>query len=404
MAMLGMASGHIIMQAVGVNGKDYEQGYGIYMPSDNSFISDVTSDSLACNGSPVSGFQSSTEVIPVKAGDTVTGNWLHTLTSTGPDGSADNKVIDSSHKGPVMAYMKKVSDATQNPSAGPGDGWFKIAEAGLISSSQWAVDALIEAGGVQTVTIPSCIEDGDYLLRFELIALHDGTKPNGAQFYVCDTPVLINCRPMLTHGSTDGVRPDLGLWRHRWKHTGDCFDPRSLLCKSTFSLLIDLSADTQNRRPTPASRSTFTTTTVNRTPRPTTSSQVSHKHPQFCRWHTSSILTSLSKVPNSSHVVLALLPSSLLHPQAAAPSLVQAAPSLLSSRSSRQLAPPSLRSQQPLATIRNLLLHRRRPLSLLLVRRLSARSSTFMCRSALEFLGSQLRPDGKGSTQLRVSW
>jgi cellulase len=235
MAMLGMASGHIIMQAVGVNGKDYEQGYGIYMPSDNSFINDVTSDSLACNGSPVSGFKSSSEVIPVKAGDTVTGNWLHTLTSTGADGSADNKVIDSSHKGPVMAYMKKVDDATQNPSAGPGDGWFKIAEAGLISSSQWAVDALIEAGGVQTVTIPSCIEDGDYLLRFELIALHDGTKPNGAQFYVSDTRLLLDYHPVLTHGSTDGMRPDLGLWRYRWKHTGDSFDPRRVLRKSALS-------------------------------------------------------------------------------------------------------------------------------------------------------------------------
>ena len=200
MAMLGMASGHIIMQSVGVNGKDHEQGFGIYMPSDNSFISDVTSDSMACNGSPVSGFTSSSEVIPVKAGDTVTGNWLHTLTSTGPDGSADNKVIDSSHKGPVMAYMKKVDDATQNPSAGPGDGWFKIAEAGLISPTQWAVDALIESGGVQTVTIPSCIEDGDYLLRFELLALHDGTKPNGAQFYM-------ECAQINVSGGTGGSTP-----------------------------------------------------------------------------------------------------------------------------------------------------------------------------------------------------
>jgi hypothetical protein len=33
--------------------------------------------------------------------------------------------------------MKKVSDATQNPSSGPGDGWFKIAEAGLISPSEF---------------------------------------------------------------------------------------------------------------------------------------------------------------------------------------------------------------------------------------------------------------------------
>lgn len=229
MAMLGMASGHIIMQSVGVNGKDYEQGYGIYMPSDNQFISDVTSDSMACNGSPVSGFKSSSEVIPVKAGDTVTGNWLHTLTSTGADGSADNKVIDSSHKGPVMAYMKKVDDATQNPSAGPGDGWFKIAEAGLISPKQWAVDALIEAGGVQTITIPSCIEDGDYLLRFELLALHDGNKPNGAQFYVSGTSVLTRLPFNANTWFADGVRSDQRFWRHRRKHTGDCCDPRRLL-------------------------------------------------------------------------------------------------------------------------------------------------------------------------------
>lgn len=73
------------------------------------------------------------------------------VSGTGPDQSADNKVIDSSHKvtsnqntqtitwvrhltylkqGPVFVWMKKVSDATKNPSAGPGDGWFKISEDG----------------------------------------------------------------------------------------------------------------------------------------------------------------------------------------------------------------------------------------------------------------------------------
>lgn len=80
----------------------------------------MTSNSLACNGAPVTGFTSSSSVINVKAGDTVTGSWLHTLTSpfhtkplsiiysqrsgTGADSEADNKVIDSSHKvyaGPV---------------------------------------------------------------------------------------------------------------------------------------------------------------------------------------------------------------------------------------------------------------------------------------------------------------
>lgn len=116
----------------------------------------------------------------------MTGLWLHELGSTdsNPGSDTDNKVIASSHKGPLLAYMKKVSDATQNPSAGPGNGWFKISEVGLISSTQWAVDALISAGGVQSVKIPSCIENGDYLLRFELIALHSASSYPGAQFYV----------------------------------------------------------------------------------------------------------------------------------------------------------------------------------------------------------------------------
>jgi cellulase len=33
-----------------------------------------------------------------------------------------------------MAYLKKVDDATNNPGAGPGDGWFKISEMGYENS------------------------------------------------------------------------------------------------------------------------------------------------------------------------------------------------------------------------------------------------------------------------------
>ncbi|KAM0722084.1 hypothetical protein Q7P37_003010 [Cladosporium fusiforme] len=183
-ALASLGSAHTIMQIVTVDGEAYPEGHGIYMPSDNHFQDDVTSNSMACNGAPVTGFTSSSEVISVKAGSTVTGTWLHDLGATGPDEYSDNKVIDSSHKGPVLAYMKKVDDATQNPENAAGDGWFKVAEAGLISSNEWAMDALISADGVQSVTIPSCIEDGDYLLRFELIALHEASTEGKAQYYM----------------------------------------------------------------------------------------------------------------------------------------------------------------------------------------------------------------------------
>ncbi|KFY54413.1 hypothetical protein V497_07735 [Pseudogymnoascus sp. VKM F-4516 (FW-969)] len=185
--MLGVASGHTIMQAIGGNA----QGVGIYMPSDDSPQQDVTSDSMACNGSPVQYFTNPTQKITMEAGQTYTGAWLHTLTSTGPDSTADNKVIDSSHKGPVMAFLKKVDDSLSgNPSSGPGDGWFKIGE-DAYDGTTWGVDNLISAGGIQSFTIPECIEDGDYLLRLEILALHSAYDEGGAQFYMECTSITI---------------------------------------------------------------------------------------------------------------------------------------------------------------------------------------------------------------------
>jgi hypothetical protein len=46
------------------------------------------------------------------------------------------------------------------------------------------VDRLIANQGKQTITIPSCIAPGQYLLRGELIALHSAGSYPGAQFYM----------------------------------------------------------------------------------------------------------------------------------------------------------------------------------------------------------------------------
>lgn len=83
------------------------------MRSDNQQpIQDVTSNDIACNGGPNGAVQKTNTVINVQAGSTAKLTWRHTLTS------GSNDVIDASHKGPVMAYMKKVSDAKTD--AGPG--------------------------------------------------------------------------------------------------------------------------------------------------------------------------------------------------------------------------------------------------------------------------------------------
>lgn len=80
-------------------------------------IQDVTSNDIVCNGGP-NPTQKTNTVITVEAGSTATLTWRHTLTS-GP-----SDVIDASHKGPVMAYLKKVSDAKTD--SGIGSGWFKV--------------------------------------------------------------------------------------------------------------------------------------------------------------------------------------------------------------------------------------------------------------------------------------
>jgi cellulase len=75
-------------------------------------IYDVTKPDIICNGgaNPLKK-PFSTKIIQLKAGDTVTTVWHHTLDSN--QGSDKSDPIDSGHLGPTMAYMAKVSSALQ---------------------------------------------------------------------------------------------------------------------------------------------------------------------------------------------------------------------------------------------------------------------------------------------------
>jgi lytic cellulose monooxygenase (C1-hydroxylating) len=86
-------------------------------------------------------------------------------------------------KGPLIAYLAKVSDSTTTGTSGLS--WFKISEDGLTNSNgQWGVDRMIANNGWYYFTMPSCIAPGDYLLRVEIIALHNAYNVGGAQFYM----------------------------------------------------------------------------------------------------------------------------------------------------------------------------------------------------------------------------
>jgi hypothetical protein len=112
-AAASSVSAHTIF--VSVNGG--KVGDGVRVPSYDGPINDVSSNDIVCNGGPNPTAKTST-VITLQAGSQAQLTWRHTLTS------GDNDIIDSSHKGPVMAYLKKVSDAKTD--SGVGGGWFKV--------------------------------------------------------------------------------------------------------------------------------------------------------------------------------------------------------------------------------------------------------------------------------------
>lgn len=62
--------------------------------------------------------------------------------------------------------------------------WFKIAEDGKHADGTWGVTALTKANSPgYTYTIPACLKAGSYIVRHELIALHNAAQYPGPQFY-----------------------------------------------------------------------------------------------------------------------------------------------------------------------------------------------------------------------------
>ncbi|KAF7893785.1 hypothetical protein EAF00_007299 [Botryotinia globosa] len=194
--LLSCVSAHTIFMKLQSGGTLYNTSYAIRTPTYDGPINDVTTEYVACNGGPNPTTPSS-NIINVVAGSTVNAVWRHTLDST-PANDA-TYVLDPSHLGPVMAYMKKVDDATTDVGYGPG--WFKISEQGLnVATQKWATTDLINNAGVQPIAIPSCIANGQYLLRAELIALHSAGASLGAQLYM-------ECAQINVSGGTGTATP-----------------------------------------------------------------------------------------------------------------------------------------------------------------------------------------------------
>ncbi|KAK1230836.1 hypothetical protein PQX77_001307 [Marasmius sp. AFHP31] len=178
--LVGSASGHTIFQQLYINGADQGHNNGIRVVNTNNPVMEVTSNDIICNVNQLVQPVSKT-IVNIPAGGQVTTEWHHG--GNGPSPGDGDDPIASSHKGPIITYLAKVSNASTASTTGLQ--WFKIQEDGFNpSTNTWAVDKLIANGGKYTFTMPKCVPTGQYLMRHEIIALHGAGSYPGAQFYI----------------------------------------------------------------------------------------------------------------------------------------------------------------------------------------------------------------------------
>ncbi|RDH17220.1 endoglucanase-4 precursor [Aspergillus niger ATCC 13496] len=137
--------------------------------TDDGYVSPTQYDSsnIVCHRGSAPGALAA----PVTPGGTVKMTW-----NTWPD----------DHHGPVITYLANCNGSCSDVDKTALQ-FFKIDAGGLIDDSEipgtWATDKLIDNNYTRSITIPSDIEAGNYVLRHEIIALHGAEDLDGAQNY-----------------------------------------------------------------------------------------------------------------------------------------------------------------------------------------------------------------------------
>ncbi|KAK0458273.1 glycosyl hydrolase family 61-domain-containing protein [Desarmillaria tabescens] len=152
-------------------------------------IKGATNSDLTCGPGALAGSQ----VASVNPGSTVSFLW------TGASGSAWPHNV-----GPMMTYMTNCGDSSCADFDPTGAEWFKIEEAGKTDGT-WAQAALMN-GATADVTIPSNLAAGNYLIRHEIIALHNAQSEGGAEFYASCTQLKVGGSGTGTPSSSDLVK------------------------------------------------------------------------------------------------------------------------------------------------------------------------------------------------------
>ncbi|KAF8713222.1 Glycoside Hydrolase Family 61, partial [Rhizoctonia solani] len=174
LAAASAAHAHATFQNLWVDGVD-EGTKCVRAPANNSPITDLTSNTLACN---TNGEVAAAATCPVEAGTKVAVE-MHQQPN---DRNCATEAIGGNHDGPTIIYMAKVDNAAT--AVGSEASWFKVAETGLVSKDYWGTDVMNANCGKVEFTIPADLPAGNYLIRAEVIALHVAGSVGGAQLYM----------------------------------------------------------------------------------------------------------------------------------------------------------------------------------------------------------------------------
>lgn len=188
---ISTTTAHTVFTTLFINDANQGDGTCVRMPLNGSTstypVEPITSTDMACGRD---GLSPVAFACPAAAGSKLTFEFREYA-----DGSQPG-ALDPSHKGPCAVYLKQVSNLTS--SAADGDGWFKIWDSGYDETAQkWCTEKLIDDNGLLSVALPSALPTGYFLVRPELLALHQADKGD-PQFYV-------GCAQLFVQGSAPGT-------------------------------------------------------------------------------------------------------------------------------------------------------------------------------------------------------
>ncbi|KAJ7366865.1 glycoside hydrolase family 61 protein [Mycena albidolilacea] len=146
----------------------------------NSPVTSVSDPNLACGPNA----QLAQDNADANPGDSIAVDWVSTAGAWFHD------------VGPMLTYLANCGSASCSEFDAANAMWFKIQQAGR-DASGWA-QAQLNSGASATLSLPSNLAPGNYLLRHEIIALQNGGSQGGAEFYA-------SCSQLRVGGSGTGA-------------------------------------------------------------------------------------------------------------------------------------------------------------------------------------------------------